>query len=123
MIFTHLKELTSDVVLFPLFQTALMLFVLFVIVKNHFLKTEDMGGVSLKMERGETTMSYFYGTYTAISALFAGICLVVSTTHRIFWTILDTLLVAYICLINQWFRNKLVGWTMKIKVEKSGKSD
>lgn len=119
---THLTEISSDTTLFPLLQVALMLFVIFAVFKNHFHKTEDLGGVSPKIERGETTMGYFYGTYTAISALLVGICLVVSTSHRVFWAILDTLLVAYVCLINQWFRNKLVGWTMKLKIEKRGRS-
>ena len=70
------------------------------------------GGVSFTVTRSNESMGRFFGFYAAISGLLVAICLSsdFAKDHRVFWSILDTTLVAYVCLFNIWFRNKLLGW-------------
>ena len=70
------------------------------------------GGASLTVTRGNESMGRFFGFYAAISGLLVAICLSsdFAKDHRVFWSILDVMLVAYVCLFNIWFRNKLLGW-------------
>ncbi len=114
----RLSELLSDTNLFPLLQAALITFVLFAVMRN-WLQTRraGRGGASLIVTRGEASMSRFYATYAAISGLLIVIDLSVDIVrnHRIFWVILDTVLVAYVCLLNPWFRNILLGWAERLK--------
>jgi hypothetical protein len=65
-------------------------------------------------------MGLFYATYAAINGLVIALCLTVEVAkdHRVFWVFTDTVLVAYVCLRNPWFRNLLVGWSAKLtKIE------
>jgi hypothetical protein len=57
-------------------------------------------------------MGIFRGAYVAITGVLVAVCLRVEMVdhHRVLWAILDTVLVAYVCLLNPWFRNKLMGW-------------
>jgi len=115
---TTLTELLSDGVLFPLLQGALVVFVLFAAFRSWLqARRAGRGGASLVVTRGEGSMSRFYGTYAAISGLFIALSLSVDVAknHRIFWVLLDTVLVAYVCLLNPWFRNALLGWSEQLK--------
>lgn len=61
-------------------------------------------------------MGYFYATYLALTSVFVALSLHVelASSHRVFFVLLDTILIAYLCLFNQWFRNKLVGWIKRV---------
>lgn len=66
-------------------------------------------------------MAIFYGAYIAVSGLLVSLCesVEIAKTHRVFFVLLDSFVVAYICIINTWFRNKLIGWTNFLsKIEK-----
>lgn len=113
-----LGEGLSDEFLFPLMQVALIVFVLFAVLRNWLISTRaGRGGASLVVTRGEASMSRFYATYAAASGLLIAIDLTVdvASTHRVLWVVLDTALVAYVCLLNPWFRNILLGWSERLK--------
>jgi len=114
-----LKTLTTDTVLFFLLQGGVLLFALFAVVKNWFRSREVTGGLSMKLGRGKESMGLFYGTYAAINGLLVAVSLSIPTNHRVFWVIVDTFLSAYVCLFNHWFRNILVGWAERLKIEKT----
>ena len=122
MTFAFLCEWSSDAVLFPALQVGLAAFALFTMLRNWYaVMTAGRGRTSLQVTRGEASMSFFYGTYAATNGLLVAICLTteVARNHRVLWAILDTVLVAYVCLFNPWFRNLLVGWAAKAsKIEK-----
>ena len=120
--FTYLSEWTSDAVLFPALQVGLVAFALFAAVREWFqARKAGRGGTSLQVTRGDASMGRFYGTYAAISGLLIAICLSVDVAknHRVLWVVVDTALVAYVCLFNPWFRNLLLEWAGQLtKIEK-----
>ncbi len=65
-------------------------------------------------------MGRFYATFVFINGLFVAVCLSVEAVvgTRVFWVILDTALIAYVCLFNNWFRNKLLHWSNNLMIEK-----
>jgi hypothetical protein len=66
--------------------------------------------------RGPKAMALFYGAYVALTGLFVSLSLQVdlAKNHRVFFVLIDSILVAYVCLWNQWFRNKLIEWTNRL---------
>lgn len=68
--------------------------------------------MALQITRARESLALFYAAYVAITGLFVALSLSVdiAAEHRVFWAVLDTVLLAYVCLLNPWFRNKLVGW-------------
>lgn len=118
----NLCKLFSDTYLFPALQIALVSFFIFSLLMSLIQSIKaGKGGVSLTVTRGNESMGRFFGFYAAISGLLIAICLSTdyAKEHRVFWSVVDTLLVAYICLYNIWFRNKLLGWVAHLtKVEK-----
>ena len=108
-----LTDALSDAILFPLLQAALVLFVLFAILRNwRQERRAGRGGATLSVTRGESSMARFYGMYAAVSGLLVAWCLSVKVAkdHRVLLVTLDNVLVAYVCLLNPWFRNVLLGW-------------
>jgi len=116
------SKLLSDAILFPVLQVVLVAFVLFAVLRNWIqARRAGRGGATLSVTRGEASMSRFYVTYAAISGLLIALCLTVDVArnHRILWVALDTMLVAYVCLLNPWFRNLLLGWADRLtKIER-----
>ncbi len=119
---TTLSELLSDAVLFPALQVALVMFMLFAALRNWLQDRKvGRGSVTATVLRGDGSMARFYGTYAAISGLLIAICLSVDVAkdHRVLWVVIDTVLVAYVCLFNPWFRNLLIGCAGRLtKIEK-----
>jgi len=114
---SDVSNLTSDAILFVALQVGLVLFA----VSSAFLSWWVYGrrknsGVSLKVKRGPQSMGYFYGTYLALTSIFVALSLHVelASSHRVFFVLLDTILIAYVCLFNPWFRNKLLGWINRV---------
>ena|SRR3989442_1378467 len=120
--FTYLSDWTSDAVLFPALQVVLVAFALFAAFREWLIaRKAGRGGVSLQVTRSDASMGRFYGTYAAINGLLVAICLTadIAKNHRVFWVVVDTALVAYVCLFNPWFRNLLLQWSEKLtKIEK-----
>jgi hypothetical protein len=100
----------SDDVLFPALQLALVALVIFSAVRSRLMISG--GGFRASVTRGPASMAIFYGAYTALSGVMIALCLGVdmAADHRIFFVVVDLLLIAYLCLGSNWFRNKLVGW-------------
>ena len=108
-----LLQLSSDSVLFFVLQATLITFVMFAVARNWLAaRRAGRGGATLTVTRGTDSMMRFYGTYVAVSGVLIAVCLSteVAENHRVFWSLLDSLLVAYVCLYNPWFRNLLLGW-------------
>lgn len=57
-------------------------------------------------------MGRFFAAYALLSGWFITLCLSVdiAQNHRVLWVSVDTILVAYVCLLNPWFRNRILGW-------------
>jgi hypothetical protein len=110
---TYFVKFLSDTYLFPALQIVLVTFFFLSLLMSFIGAIKaGRGGVSLAVTRGNESMGRFFGFYAAISGLLVAICLSsdFAKDHRVFWTVLDTTLVAYVCLFNIWFRNKLLGW-------------
>jgi hypothetical protein len=120
-LFTITSNLLSDAVLFAVLQVGLVVFVLSAVLRNWIAERRaGPGEPTLRVTRSERSMSRFYATYAAINGLLVAICLSVdvAANHRVVWVLLDTALVAYVCLINPWFRNLLVEWSIRLpKIE------
>ena len=111
----------SDSYVFPLLQGLLLLLLIFVLVME---LTERLragsGGTTLSITRGERSMGVFYGIYAAVSGVLVALCLSAdwAANHRVFWLLVDTLVASYLCLVNPWFRNRLLApsnWQSKIE--------
>jgi hypothetical protein len=117
-----LEGLVSDEVLFPALQAGLASFVVYAWLRNWIqTRKAGRGGTTLSVTRGDASMARFYATYAAVSGLLIAISLSVDVARdqRVFWAIFDTVLVAYVCLFNPWFRNNLLGWADRLtKIEK-----
>ena len=112
-LFTLIINSLSDTYLFPILQSALGIFYIFSLRMGIIeARKASNGGASMRVIRGNESMGRFFGFYTAISGLFVALCLYsdFAKDHRVFWSILDTTLIAYVCLFNIWFRNKLLNW-------------
>ena len=106
-----LVQLASDSVLFFVLQATLVIFVMFAAAQEWCaVRRAGRGGATLKVTRSRESMMQFYGAYAAISGILIAVCLSteVAKNHRVFWTVFDVLLVAYVCLFNPWFRNLLL---------------
>jgi hypothetical protein len=118
----NLCHVFSDAFLFWVLQGGLVLFALYAFSKNWIQAREaGRGGLTMQPIRGDTSMKLFYGTYAAISGLLVAICLSVDAAkdHRVVWVLVDTFAVAYVCLLNGWSRNHLVGFANYLaKLEK-----
>jgi hypothetical protein len=103
----------SDKIMFWILQ----LILISLVVISTFKSSVSRGGVSVSIDRGKESIAIFYGTYISMSGLLVAICLSVEfiKDYRIIWVIIDILIVAYICIINPWSRNKFIGLSMKIK--------
>ena len=104
----------SDAILFPGLQVLLVALVVYSAVRSHFMI--HGGGFAAKVKRGPATMALFYGAYTALSGVVVAVCLQVNVAaeHRVFFVVIDLVLIAYLCLGSSWFRNKLVGWAASL---------
>lgn len=100
----------SDDLLFPILQLVLLALAICSLVRSRMMI--HGGGFNARVTRGPTSMAIFYGAYAALSGVVTAICLGVEMAkdHRVFFVVLDLVLVAYLCLGSNWFRNKLVGW-------------
>jgi hypothetical protein len=116
-VLSTLNSLLADAVLFYVLQVGLLAFVLIAWFLN---RTEfngaGLGSTTLRVTRGEQSMGHFYTMYGAISGLLIAISLSVEVAkdHRVFWVLFDAGLVAYVCLYNPWFRNRLIGWADRL---------
>lgn len=111
----------SDAYLFPLLQGLLILFLVLAIIMAFIARMRaHFDGARVSVTRGEKSMGIFYGIYAAVSGLFVALCLSVdwAKDYRVAWVLLDTLIASYLCLLNRWFRNKLLAlavWLTEIE--------
>jgi len=103
--------LTDDII-FPALQFGLMFFALLNCIVGRFKKWRKKGSIAtMSVERGEKSMGMLYGSFAFFSGVFLSLTFSVETaiSHRALLSLLDIILVAYLCLQNGWARNKLLG--------------
>ena len=108
----------SDTVLFLILEAALIAFCVYAFMQEkRILSSRNNGGFSVSVTRGDGTMGRFYAAYGVTSGLLIGLALSVDVAagHRTVFTLLNAAVPAYLCLINVWFRNKLLGWFLWLK--------
>lgn len=106
-------ELASDQWFFPAIQLLLVAFVAVAFMLDWRLRRSMGGGSSLKVIRSEGSMAKFYAAYGVLAGVFVTIVVTADYAHgyRIFFVLLDVVLIAHLCLLNSWFRNKIIRWT------------
>ena len=108
----------SDDVLFWVLQALIFLVTLAAFIANKVAEHRaGKGGVTLSVKRGNESMSLFYGSYVALNGLLVALCLSVDVVegYRVLWVLLDTIAPAYVCILNPWSRNKLLGWARHLR--------
>src|SRR5439155_23099531 len=112
----------SDAVLFWVLPAGLVLFALYAALRDWIaVRKAGRGALNMLITRSDASMKLFYGTYVAISGVLVAICLSVETAkdHRVLCVLVDIFAVAYVCLLNAWFRNYLVSFAAYLtKLEK-----
>lgn len=107
----------QDRYIFWLFQGLLIIFTL-VGILTEFLNSNSGKVVT----RGAQSRNIFYIIYGILSVVFLAIIQVTSQAreYKVFITIVDLLLLMYLCFFNSWSRNKIMGLYIKFesKVEK-----
>ena len=110
-------EFLSDRILFWILEGMVVGFVLLAAAKDwKARRNAGRGGATLSVKRSAASGGKFYGAYGAATAVLVAIALQVEVAkdHRVVLVLLNVGVVAYLCLLNSWFRNKLVGWTTRL---------
>ena len=129
-----LNDPLSDAVLFAVLQLGLVLLVFIVAVFDicRVRKVKKAkraiklghGAIAIqdaKVIRGPESLKLFYGTYAVLNGLLVAICISIDVTlnYRVFFIIVDSVLIAYLCLVNTWFRVSIIN--LKDKLSKTEK--
>lgn len=103
----------SDDFLFWLLQAAVLLFAVFSCIREWIARrSAGRGGAVAQIKRGAESMQVFYGVTSALITgplILIDISVDVVKDFRVFWIVIDTVAVVYVCLFNGWFRNWLIG--------------
>jgi hypothetical protein len=123
---------TSDSIWFPALEIFLFVFAVFAAWKDWRSQRRagsDKAGtgglvdsVQADVIRGPVSMGTFYGAYGAITAVLVALAINVDVAkdHRVFFVLFNVVVAAYVCLLNGWVRNRLIGWTGKVaKLERN----
>lgn len=103
----------SDNLLFWVLQGAILLLTAVSFVRDWIRrKRAGLGGATARIARGAESMAVFYGFSSALITgplVLIDISVDVVKHFRVFWVMIDTVAVVYVCLFNAWFRNWLIG--------------
>lgn len=71
---------------------------------------------TLSVGRGNQSMGWFYATYAAVAGTVVAVDVATDAGahYRVLWIISDSLIVWYVCVVNQWFRNKIVEMSIRL---------
>lgn len=110
---TKFSSFFSDSCLFPLSQTALVVFVLFAFCCDLVRRYKTKEGFNGTVKRGEKAMGRFYAAYGVLTTIFVTICVSSDAAryYRVFYVFFDIILIGYVCLLNVWFRTRLISWS------------
>ncbi len=114
----HSLLVNSDQILYPLLQIAVMGFAGWVAFNDwRARRRAGDGGTTFHVNRSLVSVNFFLATYAAATGVLVAITLAVDVTaqHRVLGALVDMLLVTYICLLNAWFRNKLLEWLNRLR--------
>ena len=100
----------TDEYLFPAIEVGLALLCLWAFVTERLVfrrSSEAMASV----DRGDKSMALFYGAYGVMSAVLVAIALQVrcAEDYRTIAVLFNSVAPAYLCVINGWSRNRLLG--------------
>lgn len=113
----NIITMTQDKYIFWLFQGLLVIFTIIGILVE--FSNSNSGRV---VTRGSQSRNIFYVIYGILSVIFLSIIQVTSEAkeYKVIITIVDLLLLMYLCFFNSWSRNKIMGLYIKFesKVEK-----
>ncbi|WP_152985486.1 hypothetical protein [Pseudomonas taeanensis] len=107
-------EFLSDNYLFPFAQLALIALAIYALF--HSTREKYSNKTKPVIERSNQSMAKFYAAYGVLTALYLSIALNSEEAryHRVLFSFADTAIIAYLCLINSWFRNKLISWSKSV---------
>lgn len=107
---TWLKYITSDAVVFPLFQGVFAAFFLYAWAKDRVL-VKRRKHLILEVSRGKETWNYFHLAYLVLSVVFIEINSSTSAlkAHKTIITLIDLAFLMYLCYFSSYFRNKIIG--------------
>ena len=85
------------------------------------LRDRSTGDVKASVVRGEHSMARFYGAYGVISGVLVALALTVkcAENYRTLAVFFNVFVSAYLCLVNGWFRNKLLSWVNSLTVREN----
>ena len=112
MFCSYLTYLVSDCVLFPIFQLIYISIFLFALITD--FRNRNSGTA---VTRGEVSWQYLYLFYGFTSVVLLQL---INTTeafkgYKTLITLVNLLVLFYLCFYNSWFRNKIVGLISKSK--------
>ena len=80
------------------------------------LRGRSASGFKVSVTRGEHSMAKFYGAYGVISGVLVALALTVKCAedYRTLTVFFNIFVSVYLCLVNGWFRNKLLSWVVSL---------
>ena len=111
------EYVTSDALWFPLLQgVTLAAGAISAFQEWRAQKRAGRGGATLRVGRGPESMALLYGASAFATGVLVAICLSVevAANHRVLWVIVDTAATAYVCVLNPWSRNLLLGYADRL---------
>jgi uncharacterized membrane protein len=109
--FNFFTTITQDIFMFWFLQIMISIFFIIAVLKN-----KDNGGGTVR--RGDESTKNFY--HFAVFFITITLAVIFDITeaingYKIFFYLIDISIILYLSLWNDWFRNKIVGWSNKIK--------
>jgi hypothetical protein len=103
--------MSLDSIMLTVIELSLVALVVYSARQNtRFLKKIKNDGTNVK--RGPKSMNYFYTAFAGATGVLVAIPLNVESASgfRIPLVLLNFVTPAYLCFLNAWFRNSLMGW-------------
>lgn len=112
-----------NIYIFAVVEAGLCLFTLYAIrIDNLNKRRARKGNLTYVIKRGKESLGYLHITFGVLFTLL--IMKFIDQTKEIqeysaFFTLLNFLIILYLTFTNDWFRNKIIGFFSKARVEKN----
>lgn len=96
--------------------------ILLIIVLSAVQGSCRMKGDGASIKRGEKSWRYFYLFYSVLSVIMMQIISFseIGKGYKIYIAVVDLLTLIYLAFFNGWFRNKIIGFVVKLLTKEEG---
>lgn len=110
----------GDKLIIFIFEIAILVFLVFALIKNEIYRIERKKGIASKVIRGETSWGYLTAAFGILSLLSYKILALSEfyKGYKVIITLFNEISFLYFCYFNNWLRNWIIGFYSRLKIEK-----